>query len=100
MTNGKALNDGGAIHISGSGAVSLAFSNCPTGGTLTHFEAGRHGGFIYTSNPALGLTTINCKWNHLYAANTGGFIYGDVSNLDISGCDLFNITAGVGGSFI
>jgi hypothetical protein len=100
MNHGKALNDGGAIHITGTGAVSLAFSNCPTSGTMTYFEAVRHGGFLYVLNPALTFTTTNCKWNHLFAGNTGGFMFGDISSMDISGCDLQNITAGVSGSFI
>ena len=100
MNHGKSLHDGGAIHISGTGAVSLAFINCPSAGTMTYFEAGNNGGFLFTTNPALDFTTANCKWNHLFAANTGGFMYGDIANMDISGCDLTNITAGIAGSFI
>jgi hypothetical protein len=47
------------------------------------------------------LVTNGCDFNHLRAAQFGGFIYGaNLAEVSISTCNLQNITSGMGGSFI
>ena len=67
---------------------------------MAYFESVRNGGFLYVTNPTLTLNTNGCKWNHLRAGNIGGFAYGNLAGMDMSNCELTNITAGVAGSFI
>ena len=67
---------------------------------MAYFESVINGGFLYAGNPAMTLVTNGCKWNHLRAGNIGGFMYGNVASMDMSNCDLTNITAGAGGSFM
>jgi hypothetical protein len=76
MKHGKAMWDGGAIYATGTGVSSINFNTC--GGNIQqYFESVNNGGFIYADNSQLTVTSSNCNWNHLYANDMGGFVYGN-----------------------
>lgn len=99
ITNGKALNNGGAIYADGSGNAQITFTDCNS--DIQYFESVNDGGLIYSSNSHLSVTSSNCDFNHIYSGNDGAFLSGDgITSLSISSCSILNITSAGKGSFI
>ncbi len=101
MSNGRAWVDGGAMYFAdssgGSPAATLTFATCAS--TLQYYEAHTHGGFIASYNKGLKITSSNCNWDHIFAWNSGGLIYGGKLNeYDLSSCTIQNITARTDGA--
>lgn len=100
--NGANTNgNGGGIYLEKTfpAAVgSLTVSNCDD--IITYFEAWGDGGYIYSNHNTASLTFIECAWNHLEAAGSGGLISGQTGTFthDMAapnGCSLTNITGGI-----
>jgi hypothetical protein len=91
MTNGKAINLGGAIYSGGTGAASISFSSCAA--TVSYFESYINGGFLYIANQYTTLSTSGCCYNNLFALSNGGFIQGSYEGSTFSSsCTQTNVT--------
>jgi hypothetical protein len=84
MTNGKAIQYGGAIYVGGTGSSSVSFSNCAA--NVYYYESADMGGFMYVANPYTTLSSSGCCYDNLYASTTGKFIEGTYLGSFASSC--------------